>query len=82
MDRVQGILIKLAMGLPKHCRNSPLLAALGIEKLEQLIKEHPLSLLRNSLIGNSKARTFYTGMMTTYHKGNRDVNLLTRCKTI
>ena len=31
MDRVQGILIKTALGLPKYRRNSPLLAALGIE---------------------------------------------------
>ena len=82
MDRVQGMLIKTALGLPKNHRNSPLLAALGIEKIEQLIKKQQLSLLRNSLISNSKARTFYLGMMRTHHKGNKDVSLLSRCKTI
>ena len=82
MDRVQGMLIKTALGLPKNRRNSPLLAALGIEKIEQLIKIQQLSLLRNSLISNSKARTFYLGMMRTHHKGSKDVSLLSRCKTI
>ena len=31
LDRVQGIVIKTALGLPKNRRNSPLLASLGIE---------------------------------------------------
>ena len=73
MDRIQGMLIKTALGLPKNRRNSPLLAAFGIEKIEQLIKRQQLSLLRNSLISNSKARTFYIEMMRTHHKGNKDV---------
>ena len=80
MDRVQGMLIKTALGLPKNRRNSPLLAALGIEKIEQLIKRQQLSLLRNSLISNSKARTFYIGMMRAHHKGNKNVSLLSGVK--
>ena len=82
MDRVQGMLIKTALGVPKNRWNSPLLTARGIEKIEQLIKRQQLSLLRNSLISNSKARTFYIGMMRTHHKGNKDVSLLSRCKAI
>ena len=74
--------IKTALGLPKNGKNSPLLAALGIEKIEQLIKRQQLSLLRNSLISNSKARTFYIEMIRTHHTGNKDVSLLSRCKTI
>ena len=48
MDSVQAMLIKTALGLPKNCRNSSPLAALGIEKIEQLIKRQQLSLLRDS----------------------------------
>ena len=59
-----------------------LFSPFGIEKIEQLIKKQQLSLLKNSLISNSKARTFYIGMMRTHHKGNKDVSLLSRCKTI
>ena len=70
------------MGVPKNRRNLPLLAALGIERIEQLIKRQQLPLQRNSLISNSKARTFYIGMMRTYYKVNKDVSLLSRCKAI
>ena len=76
-DKVQGILIKTAIDLSKHRRYSPLLAALGIEKIEQ-----QLFLLRNNLISNSKVFFFYIGMMITHHKSNRDVSLLSRCETI
>ena len=82
---VKGMPIKTALGLPKHPRNSSHLAALGIEKIERLIKRQQLSLLRNSLISNSnfsKARTFFSGMMRTYYTGYRDVSLLSRCNCI
>ena len=77
--------IKTALGLPKNRRNSPLFAALGIEKIDQLIKRQQLTLLRNALQGNSEARTFYMGMMRMYNQGNIDqypASLLSRCKRI
>ena len=66
------MLLKTALGIPKYRRNSPLLAALGMEKKDQLIKRKQLTLLRNALQGNSKARTFYMGMMRMYNQGNID----------
>ena len=80
-----GMLLKTALGIPKNRRNSPLLAALGIEKIEQLIKRQQLTLLRNALHGNSRARTFYMGMMRLYNQRKIDqypVSLLSRCKRI
>ena len=87
LEKTQGIhvLLKTAIGLPKNRRNSPLFAALGIEKIDQLIKRQQLTLLRNALHGNSKARTFYMGMMRMYNQGNIDqypASLLSRCKRI
>ena len=79
------MLLKTALGIPKNRRNSPLLAALGIEKIEQLIKRQQLTLLRNALQGNSRARTFNMGMMKLYNQGNIDqypASLLSRCKKI
>ena len=55
LEKSQGTLLKTA---PINRRNSPLFAALGIEKIDQLIKRQQLTLLRNALQGNSKARTF------------------------
>ena len=57
--------------------------ALKIEKIEQLIKRQQLTLSRNALQGNSRARTFYMGMMKLYNQGNIDqypASLLSRCK--
>ena len=85
LEKTQGILLKAALGLPKNRRNSPLFAALGIEKIDQLIKRQQLTLLRNALQGNSKARTFYMGMMRMYNQGNINqypASLLSRCKRI
>ena len=85
LEKTQGVLLKTALGLPKNHRNSPLFAALGIEKKDQLIKRQQLTLLRNALQGNSKARTFYMGMVRMYNQGNIDqypASLLSRCKTI
>ena len=56
-----------------------------LKKIEQLIKRQQLTLLRNALQGNSRARTFYMGMMKLYNQGNIDqypASLLSRCKKI
>ena len=85
LEKTQGILLKTALGLPKSRRNSPLFAALGIEKIDQLIKRQQLTLLRNALQGHIEARTIYMGMMRMYNQGNIDqypASLLSRCKRI
>ena len=38
LEKTQGMLLKTNSGITKDRRNSPLLAALGIEKIDQLIK--------------------------------------------
>ena len=84
LEKTQGILLKTALGLPKNRRNPPLFAALGIEKIDHLIKRQGLTLLRNALQGNSKARTFYMGMMRMYNQGNIDqypASLLSWCNS-
>ena len=58
LEKTQDILLKTAIDLPKNRRNSPLFAAIGIEKIDQLIKRQQLTLLRNALQGNSKASHF------------------------
>ena len=70
------MLLKLPFGIPKNRRNSPLLAALGIEKIDQLIKRQQLTLLRNAQEGNSKARTFYMGKMKMYNQGAKEYVIL------
>ena len=45
LEKTQGMFLKTALGIPKNRKNSPLLAALGIEKLDQLIRRQQLTLL-------------------------------------
>ena len=63
----------------------PTVSCLGIDKIGQLIKRQQLTLLRNAMQGNSKARTFYMGMMRLYNQGNIDqyaASLPSQCKRI
>ena len=79
LDKAQAKLLKSALGLPKFCHNTPLLEALALKKIAKTLQVQQLhvSLLRNAIINNSKARTFYMYMIkrgTT----QSDKNLITR----
>ena len=77
LDKAQAKLLKSALGLPKFCQNTPL----ALKKVAKTIQVQQLSLLRNAIINNSKARTFYMYMIkrgTT----QSDKNLITRCFNI
>ena len=62
LDKVQAKLLKSALGLPKFCHNTPLLQALKVKKIDNLLQVQQLSLIRNALLNKSKARTFYLHM--------------------
>ena len=81
LDRVQAKLLKSALGMPKFCHNTPLLQALEVKKIGNLLQVQQLSLIRNALLNKSKARTFYLHM---FKHGilYTDKNLLSRCLEI
>ena len=58
-----------------------LLEALALKKIAKTLQVQQLSLLRNAIINNSKARTFY---MYILKRGTTqsDTNLITRCFNI
>ena len=62
LDKVQAKLLNSALGLPKFCHNTPLLQALKVKKIDNLLQVQQLSLIRNALLNKSKARTFYLHM--------------------
>ena len=45
--------------LAKFCHTTPLLEALALKKTAKTLQVQQLSLLRNTLINNSKAQTLY-----------------------
>ena len=81
LDKVQAKLLKSALGLPKFCHNTPLLQALKVKKIDNLLQVQQLSLIRNALLNKSKARTFYLHMFK-HGTSHTDTNLLSRCLEI
>ena len=59
LDELQAKILKSALGLPKFCHNTPLLQALKVKKIDNLLQVQHLSLIRNALLNKSKPRTFY-----------------------
>ena len=60
------------------CHNTPLLEALALKKIAKTLQAQQLSLLRNAIINNSKARTSMIKRGTT----QSDKNVITRCFNI
>ena len=82
LDKYQAKLIKSSLGLPKCCRNTPLcFQVLNIKKIEQILQVQQLTLMKNAMISNSKARLFYLHMMRKSHSVNNG-NLFLRCNDI
>ena len=76
LDKVQAKLLKSALGLPKFCHNTPLLQALKVKNIDNLLQVQ-LSLIRNALLNKSKARTFYLHMFK-HGTSHTDKKLLLR----
>ena len=81
LDKVQAKLLKSALGQPKLCHNTPLLQALKVKKIDNLLQVQQLSLIWNALLNKSKARTFYLHMFK-HGTSHTDKNLLSRCLEI
>ena len=77
LDKVQAKLLKSALGLPKFCHNTPLLQALKVKKIDDLLQVQQFSLIRNALLNKSKARTFYLHMFK-HGTSHTDKNLLSQ----
>ncbi len=63
LEKCQGMLIKSALGLSKYSRNTHLLRALNITQIKYTIMHEQMSILKRSLIGTSRARSFYIYML-------------------
>ena len=81
LEKLQGSLIKTALGLSKFCRNTSLMRAMGISSVKQTIDMQYLSTLKNCITGSSKAKTFYLYLIhkhSHYNMGSHS-SLLSRC---
>lgn len=84
LEKTQASLIKVALGLPKTCKNSPLLDALHIKRVDELLHAQTLSLLRRSVLDTSQARRFYLHLLRMHQQFNmsKHTSLLANSKVI
>ena len=84
LEKAQASLIKTALGLPKYSRNTPILRALHIKKISEILEEHHLALTRAALHNTAKSIPFYFHIMNKcqYYHMNKHSNLLQRAKLI
>ena len=70
LEKTQGRLVKSALGPRKYCRNTPLLNALEIRTIRQVVNNNQLSIIRNAMWNTSRAiRNFYMCMLKKYERG-------------
>ena len=60
LEKVQGKLLKSALGVSKFCRTTPLLKAMDIQRIDDIISSQQLSLMKTILSNNSRANLFYS----------------------
>jgi len=73
LDSLQTKLLKTSLGLPKYCRNSPLLSALNLPRIRDLIDIHSLNLARTNILSSSRSKYFYNHLIRCH--SNNSVNM-------
>ena len=84
LDRTQSRILKAALGLSKFCKNTPLLQALKIQKISDLISEFTLNLLKSHFHNNAISCKFYSFLLRKHTLGDMvgHNDLITRCHNI
>ena len=60
LEMTQARLLKAALGLKNHCRNTELLRSLKVQRISTSIELSHIDMLKSCLLGNSSANVFYS----------------------
>jgi len=86
IECLQSKLLKASLGLPKYCRNSPLLSALNIPRVKDLMDIQSLNLARTNILSSSRSKHFYAHLIRCHSSNNinmsRHNDLISRVKKI
>ena len=63
LDTTHSNIIKWSLGLCKLCRSTPLLLALGVQRIPAMRDHQSVNLLKRCLAGSSEASTFYWSLI-------------------
>ena len=80
IEKLQGKLLKAALNLKPSCKNTPLLHALKIPRIEESTRQQELILLRALMISCSRSSAFYKYLLANKIKNNLESknNLISR----
>ena len=68
-EKLQGKLLKAAVGLKRYCRKTPLLKTLKIQDIQTTVNIHELVLFRNMFISSARCSNFYQFLLGQHLKG-------------
>ena len=83
LEKCQAAMIKSVVGIKKSCRNTPLLAALGVCKIKTTLDIQQLLLLKKMFVSTSITSRFYNHLLALYlyNKDSCEKSLLSRVAT-
>ena len=83
LDKLQSKLLETVLGLSKFARTTPLLEALKIPKISDVVDDNMLSLIKKMVNNSSSARQFYCFQMDLITRGITQYdNLATRAMKV
>ena len=66
LEKIQSKLLKVAVGVHKFCKSTPILGAMNVHKIETTLHASRLELIRNMLKSSSRARSFYMYLLNLH----------------
>ena len=84
MEKIQSRLLKAGIGIHKFCRSSPILKALNVSKIDNIIETSSLKLISAIFSNSSRAKTFYCYLVKKHccDKLHYHTDLIARVRTI
>ena len=68
IEKIQGKLLKAAFHLKSSCKNTPLLNAMKIPRIDSTVKQQEMLLLKTLLVSNSRTGNFYNYLLANHLK--------------
>ena len=84
MEEIQSRLLKAGIGIHKFCRSSPILKALNVSKIDNVIETSSLKLISAIFSNSSRAKTFYCYFLKNHccDKLRNHTDLIARVRTL
>ena len=84
IEKIQSRLLKAGMGIHKFCRSSPILKALNVSKIDNVIETSSLKVISAIFSNSSRAKIFYCYLLKKHRcdKLRNHTDLIARVRTI